>query len=62
MRITLDIEDKLLVKAAKLTEITEKASLVRLGLLALIAGESAKRLAILGGTAQSGYTQNNSTT
>lgn len=50
MRTTLNIEDKLLNKAANLTGIKEKTSLVRLGLEALIARESAKRLAKLGGT------------
>lgn len=50
MRTTLNIEDNLLEKAAKLTGITEKTSLVRLGLQALIARESAKRLAGLAGT------------
>jgi Arc/MetJ family transcription regulator len=53
MRTTLNIEDSLLEKAAKLTGITEKTSLVRLGLQALIARESAKRLAGLGGTEKS---------
>ena len=50
MRTTLNIEDELLDKAAKLTGIKEKTSLVRLGLEALIARESSKRLAKLGGT------------
>jgi hypothetical protein len=50
MRTTLNIEDNLIDKAARLTGITEKTSLVRLGLEALIAAESAKRLARLGGT------------
>lgn len=50
MRTTLNIEDRLLDKAAKLTGIKEKTSLVRLGLEALIAKESSKRLAKLGGT------------
>lgn len=50
MRTTLNIEDSLLETAAKLTGITEKTSLVRLGLQALIARESAKRLARLAGT------------
>lgn len=49
MRTTLNIEDKLIDKAAKLTGIKEKTSLVRLGLEALIAKESSKRLAKLGG-------------
>ena len=50
MRTTLNIEDALLEKAAKVTGVTEKPSLVKLGLQALIAKESAKRLAGLGGT------------
>lgn len=50
MRTTLNIEDKLLDKATKLTGVKEKTSLVRLGLEALIARESGKRLAKLGGT------------
>lgn len=50
MRTTLNIEDKLLDKASELTGIKEKTSLVRLGLEALIARESSKRLAELGGT------------
>ncbi len=50
MRTTLNIEDKLLDKATKLTGIKEKTFLVRLGLEALIARESGKRLAKLGGT------------
>ncbi|MEW6540515.1 MAG: type II toxin-antitoxin system VapB family antitoxin [Bacillota bacterium] len=50
MRTTLHIDDELLKKAKELTGITEKTSLVRLGLEALIALESGKRLARLGGT------------
>ena len=50
MRTTLNIEDDLLAKAAELTGIKEKTSLVKLGLEALIARESAKRLAALAGT------------
>jgi Arc/MetJ family transcription regulator len=50
MRTTLNIEDDLLDKAARLTGIEKKTSLVRLGLEALIARESGKRLAKLGGT------------
>lgn len=50
MRTTLNIEDTLLDRAATLTGIREKTSLVRLGLEALIALESSKRLAKLGGT------------
>jgi len=50
MRTTLNIKDELLDKAARLTGIKEKTSLVKLGLEALIARESEKRLAKLGGT------------
>lgn len=50
MRTTLNIEDELLDRATKLTGVKEKTSLVRLGLEALIARESARRLAALGGT------------
>ena len=50
MRTTLNIEDDLLAKAAELTGIKEKTSLVKHGLEALIARESAKRLAALAGT------------
>ena len=50
MRTTLNIDDTLISEATKLTGVTEKTSLVRMGLEALIAKESAKRLADLGGT------------
>jgi len=50
MRTTLNIEDELIRRAARLTGITEKTALVRLGLEALIAAASAKRLARLGGS------------
>ena len=50
MRTTLNIDDDLLKNASKLTGVKEKTSLVRLGLQALIAKESATRLAQLGGT------------
>lgn len=50
MRTTLNIDDKILAKASRLTGVKEKTSLVRLGLEALIARESGKRLAKLGGT------------
>ena len=49
MRTTLNIDDSLLNNAVKLTGVKEKTSLVRLGLEALIARESARRLADLGG-------------
>jgi predicted nucleic acid-binding protein len=50
MRTTLNIEDKLIENASELTGIKEKTKLVKLGLEALIAKESSKRLAKLGGT------------
>ena len=50
MRTTLNIDDEILEEASRLTGIKEKTALVRLGLEALIARESSKRLAKLGGT------------
>jgi len=50
MRTTLNIDDSLIAKASKMTGIKEKTTLVKLGLEALIATESGKRLAKLGGT------------
>ena len=50
MRTTLNIEDDLLARAEELTGVKEKTALVRLGLEALIARESARRLAALGGS------------
>ncbi len=50
MRTTLNIEDDLIDRASKMTGIKEKTTLVKLGLEALIAWESAKRLAKLGGS------------
>ena len=50
MRTTLNIDDALIKQASRLTGVKEKTSLVRLGLEALIARESARRLADLGGT------------
>lgn len=53
MRTTLNIDDKILQQASQLTGIREKTSLVKLGLEALIAHESRKRLAELGGAEKS---------
>lgn len=50
MRTTLNIDDAILEKASRLTGIKQKTALVRLGLEALIARESSKRLANLGGS------------
>ena len=52
MRTTINIDDKILGKASELTGIKEKTALVRMGLEALIAKESARRLARLGGSAK----------
>ncbi len=50
MRTTLNIDDETLKKATRLTGIKEKTALVQRGLEAIIAIESSKRLAKLGGT------------
>ncbi len=50
MRTTLNIDDSLMDRASKMTGVKEKTALVKLGLEALIARESGKRLAKLGGT------------
>jgi Arc/MetJ family transcription regulator len=50
MRTTLNIDDDTLKKAIQLTGIKEKTALVHRGLEAIIAMESSKRLAKLGGT------------
>jgi Arc/MetJ family transcription regulator len=50
MRTTLNIDTELIREATRLTGVSEKTSLVRMGLQALIAKTSAKRLADLGGT------------
>ncbi len=50
MRTTLNIDDRLLGEAQRITGVTEKTVLVREGLRALIERESARRLARLGGS------------
>ena len=50
MRTTLALDDELLAKAEALTGLTEKTALVREALRALIQRESARRLALLGGS------------
>jgi Arc/MetJ family transcription regulator len=50
MRTTVTIDDALLAKAAELTGVKEKSTLLREGLQTLIRVESARRLAALGGT------------
>jgi Arc/MetJ family transcription regulator len=50
MRTTLILDDALIERARGLTGVAEKTALVHEGLRALIARESARRLAALGGT------------
>lgn len=50
MRTTIALDDDLVATAQALTGLTEKSSLVREALKALIERESARRLALLGGS------------
>lgn len=50
MRTTVALDDDLLAKAKKLTDIPDTTPLLREALRALIARESARRLAALGGS------------
>lgn len=50
MRTTLALDDDLLERAMALTGIAEKTALVREALKALVERESARRLALLGGS------------
>jgi Arc/MetJ family transcription regulator len=50
MRTTVTIDDDLMRKAIELTGRVEKSALLREGLMALIARESARRLEKLGGS------------
>jgi Arc/MetJ family transcription regulator len=50
MRTTINIDDALLAKAAKLAGPLDRSAVVHAGLKALIERESARRLAQLGGT------------
>jgi Arc/MetJ family transcription regulator len=50
MRTTVNLDDQLLEDARKLTGIEERTALLQEALRALIARESARRLARLGGT------------
>lgn len=50
MRTTLALDDQLLAHAQRITGVNEKSALVREALKALIERESARRLALLGGT------------
>ena len=50
MRTTISLDDELVAKAQAFTGLKEKSALVREALNALIARESARRLAVLGGS------------
>jgi Arc/MetJ family transcription regulator len=50
MRTTISFDDALVDRAQRLTGLTEKTALVREALKALIERESARRLALLGGS------------
>lgn len=50
MRTTLSLDDELLASAQTLTGLSEKTALVREAMRALVQRESAKRLALLGGS------------
>ena len=50
MRTTVIIDDELLERARELTRLREKTAVLHEGLRALIARESARRLAALGGS------------
>jgi len=50
MRTTVNLNDELLAEAQQISGIAERTALIHEGLRALIARESARRLARLGGT------------
>ena len=50
MRTTITLDDDLLARASMLTGITNRTLLIRESLRAIIARESARRLALLGGS------------
>lgn len=50
MRTTINLDEQLIEKARKMTGMQERTALIHEGLRALIAGESARRLALLGGS------------
>jgi len=50
MRTTINIDDRLIEEAQRITGTTERTALIHEGLRALIARESARRLARLGGS------------
>ena len=50
MRTTLNLDEALVKKAQRLSGLQEKTAVIHAGLAALITRESARRLALLGGT------------
>ena len=50
MRTTINLDDRLLSDAQRITRMTERTALIHEGLKALIERESARRLASLGGS------------
>jgi Arc/MetJ family transcription regulator len=50
MRTTVTLDDELVAKAQNYTGIKERATLIRMGLEALVQREAARRLARLGGS------------
>ena len=50
MRTTITLDDELVAEAQAITGLMNKSALVREALKALLARESARRLALLGGT------------
>ena len=50
MRTTVNLDEKLLEEAMRMTGVHERTALIHEGLRALVSRESARRLARLGGT------------
>jgi Arc/MetJ family transcription regulator len=50
MRTTITLDDDLIERAMQLTDIREKPALIRMALTELVERESARRLALLGGS------------
>ena len=50
MRTTVTLDDELVAKAQNYTGVKERATLIRMGLEALVQREAARRLARLGGS------------
>lgn len=50
MRTTVTLDDKLLAKASEYTGVSERGTLIRLGLESLIEREAVRRLIALGGS------------